>query len=64
MASATVSNPLPMALTFVKRRDASFPSRSHQQIENVEAALPVVGLRFLQVAIAVVIWIAQRLTAA
>jgi hypothetical protein len=36
-----------MALTFVKRRDASFLPRSHQQIENAEAALPVPGLRIL-----------------
>jgi hypothetical protein len=35
MASATVSNPSPTALTFVKRRDASFPSRSHQQRDIV-----------------------------
>src|SRR5258708_7900987 len=51
MASATVSNQSPMALTFVKHRDASFLPRSHQQIENAEAALPVLGLRILQVAV-------------
>jgi hypothetical protein len=51
MASASVSNPSPMALTFVKRRDGSFPPRSHRRIENAEAALSVLDLRILQIAI-------------